>query len=177
LKSLFGVILLSVLILPFLGAFALLNWEKAQLRKELKWKMIEGIDKSELELLRFSIEQTKTELDWHHSHEFEYKGLMYDIVEIIQSPDSIHYYCWLDHDETVLNKRLDHVFYSFFGNGAPIKQKEIRVACFLRNLFLNSHQFQLPFTNVFKVELLEFYTVDLISGFLTSIDQPPEAKF
>lgn len=139
--------------------------------------MIEGIDKTELELLCFSIEQTKTELNWKHSHEFEFMGMMYDIVETIQTSDSIHYYCWLDHEETALNKRLDHVFYSFFGTGAPSKQKEARVAYFLRTLFLIDQNFNDLFDPYSHQPLGGSKKEELTSIFLNGMEYPPECDF
>ncbi len=68
--------------------------------------MIAGLDQEELVLLKFSKEETQSELRWEHSKEFEYKGQMYDIVSKEIKEDSIFYRCWWDHEETLLNKKL-----------------------------------------------------------------------
>lgn len=83
-----------------------LQYEKSVVHREVKWKMIAGLDQEELVLLKFSNEETKTELRWEHSKEFEYKGQMYDIVSKEIKADSVFYRCWWDHEETLLNKKL-----------------------------------------------------------------------
>lgn len=86
--------------------YAYLQFEKSAIRREIKWKMIAGMDEAELILLKFTKEETQTKLRWEHSKEFEYNGQMYDIVSKKVEGDSIFYRVWWDHEETELNKNL-----------------------------------------------------------------------
>lgn len=105
-KKYLGIFLLLVLTAPFVVCFSWLQLEKHQIKREVKWKMIAGIDRSELVLLQFSIDESENLLKWKHSKEFEYNGEMYDVVEKLEGKDSISYWCWWDHEETKLNKQL-----------------------------------------------------------------------
>jgi hypothetical protein len=86
--------------------YTYLQFEKSAIRREIKWKMIAGMDDEELVLLKFTTEETQTKLRWEHSKEFEYDGQMYDIVSKVVKGDSIFYRVWWDHEETKLNKSL-----------------------------------------------------------------------
>ncbi|MBK7106785.1 MAG: hypothetical protein IPH62_16035 [Ignavibacteriae bacterium] len=68
--------------------------------------LISKIDKNDLAHLKFSKDEIKTKLYWEHSKEFEYNGIMYDVVESINLHDSVEYICWQDDEETELNKRF-----------------------------------------------------------------------
>ena len=87
----------------------LFHIEKAALKREIKWKMIAGIDQNELVLLKFSKEEAETKLRWEHSKEFEYDGQMYDIVSKEIKGDSIYYRCWWDYEEPALNRKLQQL--------------------------------------------------------------------
>lgn len=76
------------------------------MREEVKEKILKGIDKEELVLLKFTREQSERLFKWEHSREFEYQGEMYDIVDLSIEGDTIHYLCWKDHKETQLKKDL-----------------------------------------------------------------------
>ena len=97
--------------------------------------MIDGIDKKELVLLKFTKEQSKTELDWEHSKEFEYAGEMYDVVEETIKGDSIYYYCWWDHEETKLNKQLSDLVTKAMGQNQQNKENQNRLQNFLKTLY------------------------------------------
>ena len=71
---------LFILFAPVATMFLYLHFEKAALKREIKWKMVAGIDQNELVLLKFSKEEAEKQLRWEHSKEFEYEGQMYDVV-------------------------------------------------------------------------------------------------
>lgn len=78
------------------------------LKREIKHRIIEGIDRSELVELSFTAEEKK-QLRWEHSKEFEYNGEMYDVVESKSENGKITYWCWWDNEETNLNRRLNNL--------------------------------------------------------------------
>ncbi len=105
-KRVVAISLLFILFAPVATIYLYLQFEKSAIRREIKWKMIAGLDKDELVLLKFTKEEAKKKLRWEHSKEFEYNGQMYDIVSTEINGDSITYHCWWDHEETKLNKKL-----------------------------------------------------------------------
>jgi hypothetical protein len=108
-KPIIAILLLLFLLAPLGGTYYALKKKKKMVRKEVKWKIIEGIDKSELVLLSFDKNETSKKLKWKHSKEFQFEGEMYDIVEKSETEDSIHYWCWWDSEETQLNRSLKNI--------------------------------------------------------------------
>ena len=98
--------------------------------------MIATIDRQELVYLSFSINDTKTKLRWEHSKEFEYQHQMYDIVESELKGDSVFYWCWWDHAETSLNKKLNDLVAGIMQKDPQHQQKQSRMMDFFRSLFL-----------------------------------------
>jgi hypothetical protein len=135
-KKLISFFLLLSLIAPFAGTFTWLHYKKHLVKKEVKWKMIEGIDKEELVLLKFTQEETKTLLNWKHSREFEFQGEMYDIVETVFTGDSVFYYCWWDHEETHLNKQLNSLLAKAAGQQDQNKDRVKKLYQFFKTLYL-----------------------------------------
>lgn len=169
-----GLFLLLCLVAPFPTIYTVLQYQKKLVKKEVKWKMIEGIDKEELVLLVFTEEQTQTQLRWEHSKEFEYDGFMYDIVEQSVKNDSIYYLCWLDHDETKLNKQLSGLVENIFGKDDKNKENKHRIVTFFKTLFQDDTDVRL------KAECNEIdkqnwgYLEHFDSISLTPIPPPPE---
>jgi len=106
LRKFFAILLMICLVTPFYSGALFLQWQKKQVKKEVKRQIIKGMDKEYLVLLKFSYPETTTLLRWEHSREFEYRGEMYDVVETIAEEDSVAYWCWHDQRETRLNRRL-----------------------------------------------------------------------
>lgn len=131
--------LLLCLTLPFLGTYTWLKMEKRKVKKTIKWRMIDGMDKSELVLLKFTKEEAEAELEWEHSREFEYNGQMYDVVEKNEVGDTTYYYCWWDHEETKLNRQLSELVANAMGKNPLNKEKQERLTNFIKNLFLKNH--------------------------------------
>jgi len=127
-----------------------LNHQRYQIKREVKWKIIEGIDKSELVLIHLSKAEAKERLDWEHSKEFEFEGEMYDVVEFEEAPDSVKYWCWWDHEETALNQNLAEVVSNLLGNHPDKKEKEQKLISFYQSLFSEKifHWEALQFTSI-----------------------------
>ncbi|MBI4810716.1 MAG: hypothetical protein HY800_04610 [Ignavibacteriales bacterium] len=120
---------------PFGGSYILLQYQKLRIKKEIKHRIISGIDKNELVFFKFSKTESEKELLWEHSKEFEYKGEMYDVVESEEKGDTICYWCWWDHEETSLNKRLNILLARAMEQNPQQQEKARRVAIFLQSLF------------------------------------------
>ena len=124
-----------VLFAPVLTVYFYLQFEKAAIRREIKWKMIAGMDEEELVLLKFTKEETQTKLRWEHSKEFEYNGQMYDIVSKKVKGDSIFYRCWWDHEETKLNKSLKKLVANAFDHDEENRRTQQTFHTYLGSFF------------------------------------------
>jgi hypothetical protein len=130
-----------------------LQLQKIQIRKEVKWQMIAGLDKEELVHLKFSEAEKKSELKWEHSREFEYKGEMYDLVEIELIGDTTYFTLWHDHEETQLNKQLNVLVAKALGNNPTKQENEKKVDDFFKTLYCKSCEIErLPFEINVKVK-------------------------
>jgi hypothetical protein len=120
---------------PFLGTYGWLQYEKAQVKKQVKRKMISELHLKELVQLKLCKTEAEKELKWEHSKEFEYHDQMYDVVSTEIVGDSIYYYCWLDQEETLLNKKLNDLVNKILRNEPLQKKSTESLSDFMKGLF------------------------------------------
>jgi len=135
LKNLITILLLTCLTLPFIGSVSWLNYQKKKVKRQVKHQIIAGIDKEDLVLLTFSLDNAENKLKWKHSKEFEYNGSMYDIVEADTSGNNINYWCWWDYEETKLNKQLTKLLAQYLSNNTENKAAKNQLNKFFDTLF------------------------------------------
>jgi len=126
------------LILPIAGTYLWLQHQKAVVRKDVKRKIIAGLSKEELVLLKFSLKETLPALKWKHSKEFEYQHQMYDVVAYEFSGDSVKYWCWADNHETKLNKQLADLMNNTLGKDQQRQNNQKRLRNFFKSLYFSS---------------------------------------
>jgi len=169
-KKYIGIFLLLCLLLPSAGTYVWLTFHKKNLKKEVKRKLIAGIDKEELVLLQFSKAEVEQKLRWEHSKEFEYKGHMYDVVKTKTTNDSISYWCWWDYKETKLNKKLNKIFLGVLEEESEPEEKQKRLTNFYRNLYFQNK----PIWHSFTSEIDTYKeAVSYSTAYYKSISFPP----
>ncbi|MBX2890060.1 MAG: hypothetical protein KF734_03975 [Saprospiraceae bacterium] len=134
-RTILGILLLSVLAAPLVGTYASLRQEKRRVKKEVKKRLMAGADNIDLVFFQFSKHDSETLLRWEHEREFEYEEQMYDVVKKIEQGDSILLWCWWDHEETALNKQLRQLLAKSQNNDPCRHEKERRLVCFFLSLF------------------------------------------
>ncbi len=137
-------------------------------KHEVKWKMIDGMDKEELVLLKFTKEEIKTKLRWKHSREFEYKQQMYDIVEFEEKENYIYYWCWGDTKETKLNKQLAQLIAQTVHRSPEKKEKQKQLKSIYKSLYYSE--------GIGEKLKITYTEKDTYSGYniaLTSLVYPP----
>ncbi|MCB1148311.1 MAG: hypothetical protein KDK38_16030 [Leptospiraceae bacterium] len=130
-----GIALILTLVAPILVCFTILKIEQSLIRKEVKQALIEHLDRDQLISFTFNPQEIEDSLDWEHDHEFEYRGLMYDVVERHTVDGNIHLLCWPDKQETELNKELDRLFGFALEKDERNKNQKDRTLHFLKTLF------------------------------------------
>lgn len=98
-------ILILSFIVPTLSHFIFTYYKKIQLKNTVKSLILVGINKRDLVVLKFTL-QEKQNLHFEHPREFEYKREMYDVVYEEVKGDTVTYWCWHDYQETQLNQKL-----------------------------------------------------------------------
>ncbi len=134
-NKVFGILLILCFVTPAVTTFVFLKYQKKQVKREVKRKIIAGIDKEELVLLKFTKKEQQAELKWEHSKEFEYKGEMYDVVETKVIGDTTYYWLWWDHEETKLNKQLSKLVSFTIGNNPKNQENQKRLNKFFKSLY------------------------------------------
>jgi hypothetical protein len=141
-KRLPAILLLATLVLPTLGGYAWLRYQKSEIRKEVENHRERGFTEEDLVLLRFSQMETRKLLRWEHPAEFEYLGQMYDIVRSEEQGDSLYYWCYWDEEETVLNREIAELEKSLFDTNPQQQEKQERLQQFYKSLI--SIEFGIP---------------------------------
>lgn len=106
-KKFISIALIFAIAAPFWISYSVIQYQKHTVRKEIKRQIINGLDKNDLVLLKFSSTESNSKLKWEHDKEFEYSGIMYDVIESKTKGDSVYYWCWQDDDETELNGNIN----------------------------------------------------------------------
>ncbi|MBN2681033.1 MAG: hypothetical protein JXR58_00870 [Bacteroidales bacterium] len=170
-KKAFAILIVFILVVPFAGTYYWLQLRKYQLKKEVRKKIIAGIPKEELVVLRFSVSETKTVLKWKHSKEFEYKGEMYDIVDTEFLNDSVVYYVWWDNEETQLEKQLKNLANEALGKDPIAKNRLERFNSFVNTLYFCNHESMVFYTSDY-VQKFQFVIIHY-RGIVISPPSPP----
>lgn len=169
-----GILLLFCFIAPMAATYVILKSHKKQVRREVKWKMIAGIDKGELVLLKFTEKETQTNLRWKHSKEFEHNGQMYDVVERLTQGDSIFYWCWWDHKETKLNQQLNKLLVIVLGDNQQKKHHQEHLITFYKSLYCTHFPFQTHFIALRENESIKPCELNYYSNLFPPPVPPPQ---
>lgn len=131
----------------------------------------------DLYTLKFSLPESKVLLKWEKKHEFEFKGKMYDIVKEMHTNDSVTYICWLDKEETELNKKLYQLTHFNFLKDVEKNNCDGALVYLIENQYLPpSHQhFSASFT--FKTKHSFCYSSSIQTRYLSLSSPPPEFMF
>lgn len=143
------------MILPFAGTFLVHKIQKKQIKRTIKRKIIAGINKSELVLLKFTEKEKQTQILWEHSKEFEYQGQMYDITDFQTVGDTTYYWCWWDYEETNLNKQLNKKLSESLDGNPQNQKRQVKLYNFLNSLFWDQIEILIP-KNFFFLARNEF---------------------
>lgn len=169
-----GLLLLLSLTLPVmtqLGSYLLL---KHKFEKNAKQNLAASIDKSELVLLKFSLDDAETILHWKEENEFEYNGEMYDVIKRFFIGNEVCYYCWPDKSETELNIKLQSLIRLMLGNHPTGKTGLQLIYDFLITLYFSACE-EIQFNSIFiKKNLFNYYTFEEIARSVTPPYLPPE---
>lgn len=169
--------LLFCLVAPACVNYSCLQYRKAVIRKEVKRRMKTGLKPSELVLLKFSKSESQTKLRWEHAREFEYAGQMYDIIETEIKGDSIFYYCWWDHAETMLNKQLTNLVADTLAKDPKKQESQKRLLHFYKSLYFADLPVSQVLVSIFpQKQKTCLYTFFLPSRCFPPPTPPPEAS-
>jgi hypothetical protein len=135
LKKCVAIFLLVSLTAPFLGTYIFLQHKKNKIRKEIAGIILDNPGEEDLVLLKFTLKEAETRLNWKHAGEFEFNGRMFDIARKIQEGDTIRFYCYDDEKETSLNKEKHRLIAESLGQDPGRKSQAEKIASFMKSVF------------------------------------------
>lgn len=130
------IIFLLSLLTPVCITSSYLKHKKHQIKKQVKEQIIAGLDLDDLTLLTFTLEESDNLLRWEHSHEFEYDGFMYDIVEADTVENTVSYWCWKDHEESEINRHMKALAAETMSQNPQQKERQKNLIHFFQNLYV-----------------------------------------
>jgi hypothetical protein len=104
-------------------------------KRAVKQRMAAHLPDDALTRLVLAKNDVQTALRWEHDGEFEYGGEMYDVVRREERGDSVAFYCWHDHEETVLNKTLRERVRQMLQNDPGRQERQQELVFFFKTLF------------------------------------------
>ena len=135
-KKTLTILLIAIFTVPFWGAYVYLQSQLILNRKEVKKQILAGLDRDETVLLKFSLMDSQTLLDWKDAGEFCYNGQMYDVIGSELTGDSIAYRCYPDHREPRLKKEIGRAMAKAGGHDPIRKSQNERFTDFLKIVYL-----------------------------------------
>lgn len=123
---------------PVAMTYTVFQFQKKKIKKEIKRRMIAGMNRDELILLSFSSIDLINKLVWEHAKEFKYQGVMYDIESRESCGDIMHYWCWKDDKETQLNKDLHQLVCFALQRDDGQKETQNRLFDFFKIFYINT---------------------------------------
>lgn len=137
-KKLITIILFISLVAPFIIGLRTYNVQLKRIKKSVKKSITEQIDKTLLVRLSFNKSEI-TKLDWKHTKEFEHNTEMYDVVFKEIKSDSIIYWCWLDNEETILEKSLNKLIAKSIGKNEENNQTKDFIKQLIKKVYIQEY--------------------------------------
>jgi hypothetical protein len=106
-KRVGAIIFLILFVGNSIGLFLAFNFQRFLIKCAVEIELAEGIPTDKLYQVTV-VAENKGLLHWLEDREFNYRGVMYDVVQKkVLNQDTTIYYCWADSKETKLNAALD----------------------------------------------------------------------
>lgn len=100
-----AIMLLVSFVVPLTLPGVFLEWTRSGIRREAAAFLAEGMEENEQVRLRFTLEELNSSLRWEHPFEFEYQGIMYDVIRMDTTGYLADIWCYKDLKETAFNNQ------------------------------------------------------------------------
>lgn len=164
--------LIAVLTAPYICVEL---WYFAQQRKihsEVSHIIEDGLNKNQLTLLTFSLNEEKKLVHWKKNDEFEYNGAMYDVVKSQTDGYKTKYTCWKDEKELHLKKQWKKLMRFATQSKQENKDEQKKLVDHFKTLFLDQFYKCFAQAQYFSTILIP-YTKLYTSRFLNTPNPPP----
>lgn len=146
------------------GYFVAFKTKQYFIRKEVKSLVLSELPKEKLEKITFQLNSDNyKKLYWENSHEFKWKGNLYDVIKQEQRDEYITFYCLQDKNEDAILSQLDnHIQKHIKSDTKKEKHQKNQISKSVKDYFYTTLNFQLYkttsilyyFENSFKLQEL-----------------------
>jgi hypothetical protein len=136
---------------PLIISYIWYSFERENIRAGVKSRIRSGIDRKELTMISLHTSILDSELHWVKPHEFRFRGEMFDVVETTVSNDTVHYLCYPDEKENILNKKITGMVNDAFGQHPANQEHQKQIRNFFNSNYLPVSQtvHQQMFSSIF----------------------------
>jgi hypothetical protein len=157
------------------GFYAILSFEREEIREKVEQKLIKSLNKSELVCV-VDNDKNSSKIEWERPEkEFRFEGNLYDVVYSENTLGITHYYCLSDKAETILEAKIDKLLEnqtdkSPFGNQSKL------ILHFLSEPLITHHNSTFCFNHFIdkKLSIFPILSIFYPSDFVSKLKQPPQ---
>jgi len=171
-KKIIGILLIGVMLINTTSVVFLQN-QKSWIKREIKHRILKGIDKKDLVLLNFD-SSSKNSIKWDGKDEFEFKGQKYDVVDTEIHQNSISYWCYADHKESKLDRKINKLLSFAVEHHQRHRESSKRMIKFYKSFYFSTPKTLNYFINSNTGEL-QFYQ-NLYQSIDMIISTPPPKR-
>ena len=174
-KTLLSLTLLFALLLKMGGFYAILSFEREEIREKVEQKIINSLHKSDLICIVADAEN-QNKIEWERAEkEFHFEGNLYDVVYSENVHGVTYYYCLSDKDETILEAKIDKLLENQTDK-SPFGNQSKSILHFLSEPFItcNKPKFQFNYFIDTKLSVFPILPIFRTSDFVSKLKQPPQ---
>ena len=173
-KTLLSLTLLIILLLKMGGFYAILSYERHEIREKVEQKLLNSLDKSELICIVANAENL-SKIEWQRPEkEFSFERNLYDVVYKENAFGVTHYYCLSDKDETKLEAKIDKLLENQSGK-APFGSHSKLILHLLSEPLISCNKPTFQFSNFIDKKPSIFPNLSVLhpSDFVSKLKHPP----
>jgi hypothetical protein len=174
-KTLLSLTLLFALLLKMGGFYAILSFEREEIREKVERKLLNSIQKSELICIVENAENL-SKIEWERSErEFSFEGNLYDVVYKETIAGVNHFYCLSDDDETKLEAKIDKLLETQNNHSSSGNHSKL-ILDFLSEplIFSQNPLFYFQYFIDKKPSISSNLAILFLSDYVSKLKQPPQ---
>ncbi len=174
-KTLLSFALFFALLLKMGGFYAILSFEREEIREKVEQKIINSLHKSELICIVANAEN-QSKIQWERAEkEFRFEGNLYDVVYSENIAGIIRYYCLSDKAETILEAKIDKLLENQTKN-SPFGNQSKLVLDFFSEPLITHNNTTFHFNHFIdkNPSILPILVIFHTSDFVSKLKQPPQ---
>jgi len=157
------------------GYYAILNYERYEIREKVEHEIIKSLKKSELICIIANTENLRKIVWERPTKEFKFEDNLYDVAYLEKVSGIIYYYCLSDKDETKLEDKINKLLENQTKN-SPLGSSTKLIQHLIAEPLI-SHQNISFYFNCFspkKSSIFPNLIISFTSNFVSKLKQPPQ---